>query len=562
MRTQRSLCTQYRGMGGVLALLVMVLAAGCSADDLGADGRSSISDVSARAQEVVTAPPVAAVASTTTEAGPRTESVGEYKYAFNVAYSPSFVDPQEYPSAATPFVAGFAIHDALVRHLPGHPFAPSLASSYEISDDFMSATFTLRPGIKFHNGDPVTSEDVKFTFENYSGANSKTLKERTDRIDTPDARTVRFIFKQPFLDFLVLYGSHASGAGWIVPKDYYLDVGPDGFKQRPIGAGPYKFVSADGSDLKLEAFADYWRRTPAVKSLVIKYIPDSATRFAALVAGEVDLITSLPASLYDAAQSAGMSVFPTRSGEFWLEMPGWERPESPFHDVRVRKAVSLAIDRRANSDAEAAGLAPVEATWIPQEWQGAIQPADAPDAWRTDVIEAKRLMAEAGYPDGFEVSQLTPLPPFNSLGERVVGQLAAIGIRTKLNPMERAAFLEALTKGVDALPGLILNLSSTPGDAASRVRSFATCEGASSRTCIPEVDAKFAEYEASTDPDERKRLITEVQRMLLDQYVFPYVFSQSNLTVTGPRVTSSPGAIWQAIPQFPLLGPYEDVTVE
>lgn len=539
-----------------------VAAAACnSSNDSGSDGPTAITDVTARAQEAITVP-TAGDATSTTTIGPRTESVGEYKYAFNVAYSPSFVDPQEYPAAATPFVAGFAIHDALVRHLPGHPFAPSLASSYEIAKDFKSATFTLREGITFHNGEPVTSEDVKFTFENYSGANSKTLKEQTDRIETPDVRTVKFVFKQPFLDFLTLYGSHASGAGWIVPKKYYEEVGPDGFKQRPIGAGPYKFVSVEGADLKLEAFADYWRRSPAVKTLVIKYLPDSATRFAALVAGEIDLMTSLPASLYDAAKSAGMTVFPTRSGEFWLEMPGWEKPDSPFHDVRVRKAVSLAIDRKANSDAETAGLAPVQATWIPQEWQGAIQPADAPDAWKTDLTEAKRLMAEAGYPDGFTVSQLTPLPPFNSLGERVIGQLAQIGIKTKLNQMERAAFQEASTKGVDALPGLILNLSSTPGDAASRVRTYATCKGSSSRTCIPEVDAKFAEYEGSTDPAERTRLITEVQRMLLDQYVFPYVFSQSNLTVTGPRVTNAPADIWQALPQFPLLGPYEDVTVK
>lgn len=553
-----------RRIVGVFIAVVAMLAAACGSDSensAGGDRVDAASEVSARQQEGVAEVVLDSNDLPTTTTGPREAPQGKVTYAFNVTFSPLFLDPQEYPAVATPFVAGFAVHDALVRNLPGQTLAPSLASEYQVAEDYMSATFTLREGITFHNGEPVTPEDVKFTYENYRGANAQTFREMTERVETPDDRTVRFVFKRPFLDFLLLYGTTA--ASWVVPKDYYTEVGPDGFKQHPIGAGPYKFVSAgSGTELELEAFEDYWRRSPAAKTLVIKYMPDNSTRFAGLLAGEIDLMTSLPASLYPAARDAGVTVFPTRSGEFWLEMPGWERPDSPFHDVRVRKAVSLALDRKANSEAEAAGLAPYEATWIPAEWAGAIQPADAPEAWRTDVEEAKRLMAEAGYPDGFEVSQLTPLPPFNSLAERVIGQLAQIGIRTSLNQMERAAFQEASTKGVDALPGLILNLSSIPGDAASRIRAYALCNGTSSRTCIPEVDEKFAQYEASTDPDERTRLITEVQRILLDLYVFPYVYSQSNLTVTGPRIANPPEEIWQAIPQFPLLGPYEDVELK
>lgn len=157
---------------------------------------------------------------------------------------------------------------------------------------------------------------------------------------------------------------------------------------------------------------------------------------------------------------------------------------------------------------------------------------------------------------------LTPLPPFNSLGERVITQLAEIGIRTKLQTMERANFQDALTKGVDALPGLIINLSSAPGDAASRIRAFATCDGSSSRTCIPELDATFAEYEAAVDPEERTRLIAEVQQMLIDQYVFPFVYTQTNLGVFGPKVTTAPEAVYGAMPQFPILAPYEDVEVK
>ena len=142
-------------------------------------------------------------------------------YVWNVAIVPAWFDPQENAQLITPYGFQYALHDSLVKHLPNQPFATSLAESYEIAPDFKSATFTLREGIKFHNGQPVTPEDVKFTFENYRGANVRLLHDKTASIETPDARTVRFTFREPFLDFLLLYGSPTSGSGWIVPKAYY-----------------------------------------------------------------------------------------------------------------------------------------------------------------------------------------------------------------------------------------------------------------------------------------------------------------------------------------------------
>jgi len=129
------------------------------------------------------------------------------------------------------------VHDALVKPMPGKNFAPSLAESYEIAPDFKSATFKLRSGVKFHDGSPVTPDDVKFTYEQYRGASATVLKAKLERIELPDDRTVRFIFKEPFVDFLTIYGSPASGAAWIVPKAYYEKVGKDGFKTAPMGPG-------------------------------------------------------------------------------------------------------------------------------------------------------------------------------------------------------------------------------------------------------------------------------------------------------------------------------------
>jgi peptide/nickel transport system substrate-binding protein len=118
----------------------------------------------------------------------------------------------------------------------------------------------LRRGVKFHNGDPVTAEDVKFSFERYRGIFARNLKDRVAAVETPDAGRVRFRLKQPWPDFMTFYGTLATGAGWVVPKKYVERVGEDGFRKAPVGAGPYRFVSSTpGIELVLEAFEGYWR---------------------------------------------------------------------------------------------------------------------------------------------------------------------------------------------------------------------------------------------------------------------------------------------------------------
>ena len=148
----------------------------------------------------------------------------------------------------------------------------------------------------------MTAEDVKFSFERYRGTRRKALKERVAAVETSDPRRVRFRLKQPWPDFLTFYAS-ATGAGWIVPKKYVERVGDEGYKKAPIGAGPYKFVSfTPGVELVLEAFDQYWRKTPSVKRLVFRVIPDESTRLAALKRGEVDIVYSIRGELAEELQ--------------------------------------------------------------------------------------------------------------------------------------------------------------------------------------------------------------------------------------------------------------------
>ena len=540
---------------------------------LAAAACSSSATSSGKASSVTSAPETEALVTTTASAQttafvrpPSTDPAGKVIYGWHTALSPAWLDPQESGNVITPYGFMVTLHDSMIKHFPGKQFQPSLAESYKVADDYKSATFKLREGLKFHNGDPVTTEDVEFTYLNYRGTSAKLFKDMLDRIEKKDAREITFYFKQPFLDFITLYGTPASGIGWIVPKNYYTQVGPDGFKQKPIGAGPYKLVrNTSNTELEFEAVKDYWRKSPNVKTIIYKMIVDDATRFAALQTGEIDLMNVVQGALLDAAKKdTKLQLIQVSTTPFWLEFPGWEKPDSPFNKVQVRQAVSLALNRREISDAETGGFGRIDSgNWMPENLEGALQKADLKPEWSEyNLAKAKQLMAEAGYPNGFEVQQLTPLAPYYPLAERVITQLAAIGIKTKLNRMERAAFVEALTKGVDALPGIILNISGLNGDAAIRWRAFGACKGTSSRTCVPELDAMFAEYEKSTDLAKRKQIIREMQIKANDLYVFPYVYTLGLTMASGPKIANKNEEIWFSVPQFPYVFPFEDVKIK
>jgi len=464
---------------------------------------------------------------------------GKMVLAWHAGLASRWLDPQEHDGTATPDNFLTAIHDALIKNHRDVLFDhPALAERYAFAPDATSATFWLRKGIKFHNGEPVTPEDVKFSFENYRGAKADVLKDKTARVEIVDERTVRFHFKEPFLDFPLIFGTaNVSGAGWIVPAKYYKQVGPDVFKQKPIGAGPYRLVNHEvGSRLELEAFTDYYRPVH-VKQFVMISVPEATTRVAMLERGEADIIYLVPGELLERVKKLpGAKLAPTHGGPWWLEFPGFEDPKNPFHDMRVRKAVSFALNRQAISDAETGGFGPLLGNWIPDDWPGAV----AWPVFEHNVAEAKRLMAQAGYPNGFQVDWLTPLPPYFSHGERIIGQLREIGIQTKLQTMERGTFFKKLEGGAKEWPGvqILLNISGSPGDWAGRYRAYFRCGGFASRTCVPEMDARFDRYEKSIDLTEREKVAREIQAGILENAYFVPVYRLAFINGIGPKVAA------------------------
>jgi peptide/nickel transport system substrate-binding protein len=215
---------------------------------------------------------------------------GQLVIAFDTTIAPTYLDPAETPGTATPFTFLYALHDALIKPLPGNDMAPCLAESWRESDDGLTYEFKLREGLTFHNGDPFTAEDVKFSFLRYKGTSAKLLHERVKAVEVGDPHQVRFVLHAPWPDFLAFYGTIATGAAWIVPKKYIEQVGDDAFKQKPVGLGPYRFVRMDpGVELVLEANEQYWRKMASIKRIIFKGIPERTTRLAMLKNGEADI---------------------------------------------------------------------------------------------------------------------------------------------------------------------------------------------------------------------------------------------------------------------------------
>ena len=368
---------------------------------------------------------------------------GEMRWALYVTLSPVWFDPAEVVGVITPFWVIYALHDALVKPMPGSLMAGSLAESWTVSADQRVYEFKLREGLTFHNGDPFTAEDVKFSF---ARARAKILHDKVREVAVVGPHRVRFQLHEPWPDFMTFYGTFASGAGWVVPKKYVEHVGNDGFKKHPVGLGPYKFVShTPGVELVMEAFEGYWRKVPHVKRLVYKSVPEATTRLAMLKRGEVDL-----AYLLDAPQAEEVRRNPSLKlafsggiGTFYLDFFDQWDPKSPWHDRRVRLAAVHAIDSRALNDAENLGASRLTGSMVPRKFDFAL----ALEPYAYDPAKAKRLLAEAGYPDGFDAGDLHPWPPYFSMGEAIGGFLGAVGIKTKLRTMERAAFYSALEIG-------------------------------------------------------------------------------------------------------------------
>ena len=477
---------------------------------------------------------------------------GEVVQAWHVTISPAWLDPSTAPPQITPFGLLYALHDAMVRPLPGQKLGNSLAESWKESADGRVYEFKLRRDLKFHNGDPVTGDDVKFSFERYKGAGARLLSDRVRQVEVVDPLTVRFHLKEPWPDFMTFYGTTASAAGLVVPKRYLQQVGDEGFKKHPIGAGPFKFVSHQpGVEMVLEAYTGHWRKVPNIKRLVMKSVPETTTRVAMLKNGEADIANGLDGEdAMNVKRDPRLRLLPSKHASiYWIEFPDQWDPKSPWHDKRLRLAVNHALDRQAINEAACLGFCPPAGVIVPRVMDFALQVS--PPSYDPD--RARKLLAEAGYPNGLDAGEFVPIPPFFVVAETSLNFLTRVGIRTKMRTMERAAFYAAWQQ--KKLHGLFLVAAGNSGNAASRVEAFMYSKGSYAYGGYPDIDDLFEQQARERDAARREALLHRIQQLTIDRVMFAPIMDLRGLRGVGPRLVDP---AMDTIHLYPYAA-YEDI---
>ena len=481
---------------------------------------------------------------------------GQMVVATHLTLVPTWFNPSEHAGSQPAWLVYYAIHDSLVKPLPGATLSPSLAKSWTRSPDGLVYEFVLREELKFHNGDPITSEDVKFSFDRYKGSANALLKARVAAVETPDPLRVRFRLKEAWPDFMIYYATAASGAAWVLPKRYIEQVGDDGFKKNPVGAGPYKFVSfKPGLELVVEAVDTYWRKKPSVKRIVFRSVPEELTRAAMVKNGEADIAMLVRGAIAsDLRKTPNITIkAPRLYFTNWLSFTQQWDPASPWSKKEVREAASYALNRKGLIDGEFLGFAKPAGSIVPP----GIQYARAFPAQAYDPAKAKRMLADAGYPNGFDGGDLTVDAGYATIAESVQADLQAVGIRLRLRSLERAAYYSQWSE--KKLRGVVFCILSGFENAGSWLEQFVSPGGRGTYGTYPEITDAMAIQAREVDEVKRARLLAHVQQIVNDRMMFVPIVHPIALHAVGPKVAES---AFDLIDGYAYAGPYEDMKLK
>lgn len=400
-----------------------------------------------------------------------------------------------------------------------------VAQAWEEAPDKLSWTFKLRPGITFHDGSPLTAEDVKFSLDSVLDPKAigllGQLRPAFKDVVAKDPTTVVVNLNQPVI-FLPWNFSCATGTeGIILPAKYFQQVGADGFSKAPIGSGPYRVVkNAIGSMIQLEALERHWHLgVPRFKTVTFQLVPEEGTRLAQLRANEADVIAVSREKVQEVKQ-AGFRVFSKLNDQVIVVYMQQQWDAVPVADKRVRQALNLALDKEAILQFVFAGqgvpaaMYPIGSYGVAGGADGTLQP------YPYDPPKAKQLLADAGYPNGFETRiyayVTADLPELPRLAEAVADYLDKVGVKARITTIDRAA-LSTKRQG-KTLPGELLPWStpnrSVPIQIATIINALHHSRAQLTSTAVPELDQMIERALAATEVNEVERLVGEMHRYL------------------------------------------------
>ncbi len=454
---------------------------------------------------------------------------------------PNTVDPKYLKDRRTQNVLRL-MFDSLYHRDNDQKIVPWLATSYENPDE-LTWRFHLRQGVEFHNGNDFKANDVKFTLGRLVEDDSQlSTRKYVDRVEVVDDYTVDIITKDPYAAFMtrvVLWH--------MTDEEYFNEVGAEGFGSNPVGTGPFTFVEwVKDERVVFEANRDYWGGSPKIKTVIFTPIPEEATSIAALEAGDVDIIGVPPEYVDQAPEGIEVVTVPgTRA--YFLAM---NVNEEPFDDVRVRQAMNYAIDVESIIENVLNGLARrLDNPLLPEAFGYIATPV-----YSYDPDKAKSLLAEAGYPDGFEM-KIDARPSYKELAEVLVGQLSALGIKVNVVLTEGAAFTALYEPGFTQTYLGSWGNSEADADGMLSKQFYSdryscnllgaegeTGYGDLARGCYytgyanAEVDAAVVAGARDTDPEKRKEYYATAVKIIVEEAPWLFLYNPVEIFAHRDRV--------------------------
>jgi peptide/nickel transport system substrate-binding protein len=464
---------------------------------------------------------------------------------------PKSLDPHV-DTAVNDFRILVNIYDGLVRYSPGTlEVSPSLATSWEISEDGTAYTFHLREGVSFHDGTPFNAEAVKFNFERMLDENHPYYDtgpfplsfffSSITSVDIVDDLTVQFTLSAPYAPFL---SNLAYPTGLIVSPAAVMENGAE-FGRNPAGTGAYKFVEwQSNARVVVERNADYWDGAPSLEAVVFRPITDANTRVAEMLSGGIDVMVEVPPdNVATFASDAGFELHEQAGPHLWFLI--LNAKEGPFANRLARQAVNYAVDKQSLVDNVLQGTAEVAAGPTPPAFNWAYN--DDLEPYPYDPAKARELLAEAGVAEGTEVTfyvteggsgMLDPIP----MGTAIQADLAAVGLDVRIETYEWNTFLGEVNPGLegkadmaemawmtndpDTLPFLALRTAAWPDQGGFNSGYYSN----------PEVDALLEAAQVSTDQDERAELYKKMQEIVFDDAPWLFVANWKQNAVTAANV--------------------------
>lgn len=414
----------------------------------------------------------------------------------------------------------YQVFDSLFREEPDGSYVPALCTDYEFNEDGTEITFTIREGVKFHNGDVMTADDVVFSL-NTAIASSFTSKFTSvmQEATKVDDKTVKLTLKHAYLPII---GCLVSSCTSIVPQKVY-EADPDGFGQNPVGTGPYVLKEVkSGEKIVFEAFPDYYRGEAPIKNMVVRIIKDDSSALMSFESGELDVLQ--PAQDYSDRDQimANPNLEYYEAPQACTFLVAFNNAKGVFADKRMREAVARAINKEdlilgavnGMADPTEEGITPL-CPQAPKDFQGL----------EYDLEKAKALVAEAGYPDGVDVTmRVIGAANYTKPAEILQAQLKEIGINVKVEPMERQSWFDlAYAKGdfeitfyAHAINVLDADFCTYPFLHSSEANGGNNYMGIN----IPELDELLEKARLSSDEEERNELYLRVCEIIRDESLF------------------------------------------